>query len=94
MNSNKGITLISIIIYIIVLITIIGVISTFTKYFYKNINEITISDSADEQYSRFTEYLTSDMPNVKTTHITKQQSDTCLHIELYNRRNSSISFSE
>ena len=59
MKSNRGITLTSLIIYIICLLIITGIISTFTKYFYKNIDEITIQNNAEEQYARFTAYLTN-----------------------------------
>ena len=65
MNSNKGITLISLIVYIIVLLIVIGMISTFTKYFYKNADEIVISNNSSENYSRFITYLTDDVNSRK-----------------------------
>lgn len=61
MKSNKGITIVSLIIYIIVLTVVVGVVSTLTKYFYRNMDETTISNKTSEQYSRFIEYITDDI---------------------------------
>ena len=61
MKGKKGITLISLMIYIIVLSLLIGVSSTFIKYFYKNTNEITSSSSSNQKYIRIVEYLTEDV---------------------------------
>lgn len=51
----------SLIIYIIVLLILIGVISMFTRYFYKNSNEIVISNNTGEQYTKFVSYITKDI---------------------------------
>ena len=61
MKSNKGITLISLIIYIIVLTIVVGIISVFTKYFYKNTDETVISNKVSEQYTIFLSYITDDI---------------------------------
>ena len=61
MKSNKGITLTSLIVYVIVLLLVIGTISMFTRYFYNNLEEVTISNDSKEQYSRFMAYLTEDI---------------------------------
>lgn len=61
MKSNKGITIVSLIIYIIVLTVVVGVVSTLTKYFYRNMDETTISNKTSEQYSRFIAYITDDI---------------------------------
>ncbi len=62
----------SLVIYVVSLIIIIGMMSVFSRYFYKNINQITISQNAEEQYSRFLAYITKDinadnLTNVKTS---------------------------
>lgn len=61
MKSNKGITLTSLVIYIICLVIVIGLMSSFTGYFFKNTNEVTISQNADEQYTKFLSYITKDV---------------------------------
>lgn len=61
MKSNKGVTLTSLIIYIIGLIIIIGIMNTFFSYFYSNVNEVTLKNQSYEQYIKFLSYITTDM---------------------------------
>lgn len=65
MKSNKGITLISLIIYIIILSVVIGTSSILIKYFYSNTEETVISKKTANQYSRFVAYLTDDINSRK-----------------------------
>ena len=60
MKSNRGVTLTSLVIYIIGLVIIIALMSNFSGYFYKNLSEVTIKQNADEQYSKFLSYITKD----------------------------------
>ena len=59
-KSDKGITLTSLVIYVIVLMIVIGLMSNFLGYFYKNTNKITIKENYEEQYTRFLSYLIKD----------------------------------
>lgn len=52
MRNNKGITLISLITYIIGLTIVIALIATLTSYFYKNINVKDINNDTT-QYTKF-----------------------------------------
>ena len=61
MKSNKGMTIISLIVYIIVLSVVIGSTSLFIKYFYNNTEETVISKKTANQYSRFVAYITDDI---------------------------------
>ena len=61
LRSNKGITLTSLVIYVIVLMIVITLLSSFSGYFYKNINQITINEAGDEQFTRFLAYITKDI---------------------------------
>ncbi len=61
MKSNKGITMISLIIYVIVLSVVIGTTSMLIKYFYNNTQETVVSKKTANQYSRFIAYLTDDI---------------------------------
>lgn len=63
LKSNRGITLSSLVIYIIGLVVIVGVMGTFIGYFNKNLNEVTMRQNAKEQYSKFLAYLTKDVNN-------------------------------
>lgn len=71
MKSNRGVTISSLVIYVIGLVIIIGLMSTFTGYFYKNLNEVTLKQNAQEQHSKFLAYLTKD---VNTSNCTLIQS--------------------
>ena len=61
MKSNRGITIISLIVYIIVLSIVIGSTSMLIKYFYNNTEETVISKNTTDQYTRFMAYLTDDV---------------------------------
>lgn len=65
MNTNKGITLISLIIYILILSIVIGTSSILIKYFYKNTEETIVSKKTSNQYSRLVTYITDDINSRK-----------------------------
>ena len=60
LKSNKGLTLTSLVIYVIVLLIVIGLMSGFSGYFFKNANIITVKENYEEQYTRFLAYLIKD----------------------------------
>ena len=61
LKSNKGITMTSLVIYVIVLMIVITLFSTFSGYFYKNVKDITLVENSDEYYTNFIAYLTKDL---------------------------------
>ena len=61
MKSNKGITIITLIIYVIALTVVIGTASMLMRYFYRNADETLISKDSTSQYSRFLAYITDDI---------------------------------
>ena len=63
MRGERGITFTSLIIYIIGLIIVIGLISSFSGYFFSNTDEIISKNSAQEEYTRFLSYFTKDVNN-------------------------------
>lgn len=69
MKSNRGITLSSLIIYIIALIVLAGTMSTLVKYFYGNLEEITIENRSAKEYTKFTNYLSSDINSKKVQNV-------------------------
>lgn len=69
MRQNKGITLISLIIYIIVFTSVIGTVAMITNYFTKNSEQTIISSKAPEQYAELTSYLVKDMESDKIKNI-------------------------
>ncbi len=66
MRSNKGMTLISLIVYIIILSIVIGTTSILIQYFYSNTEETVVSKKTANQYSRFVAYLTDDINSRKS----------------------------
>ena len=56
MRSEKGVTLTSLIIYVIAMLIAITIISIMTGYFYKNIDVSTEKYSYLGEYTRFNSY--------------------------------------
>lgn len=52
MRNNRGITLTSLIIYVIGMVIVVSIISTLTAFFYKNIDITDINDTTS-QYTKF-----------------------------------------
>lgn len=61
MRSNKGITLTSLIIYVIGLVIVIALMGTVNGYFYRNVKILTLKQNANEEYSKFLSYITKDV---------------------------------
>lgn len=59
MKSQKGITLISVTIYVVVLAIVIGIMSVVSTYFFKNINNIENIDPLT-QYTKFNSYFSEE----------------------------------
>ena len=74
-KSNKGITLTSLVIYVIVLMIVIALFSSFSRYFYKNVNQIAIKEENNEQYTRFLAYLTKDINQKDITFVKTGSND-------------------
>ena len=53
MNNNKGITLISLMIYVIGMTIILGIIATITSFFYNNVNIEDLNEDTTTQYTKF-----------------------------------------
>ena len=53
MKNNRGVTLTSILIYVIGMAIVIGIISSLTSFFYKNIDVSEINDDSATQYTKF-----------------------------------------
>ena len=60
MKSNRGVTLTSLIIYIIGLVIVIALMANLSGYFFKNLSNVTMKQSVEEQYSNFLSYITKD----------------------------------
>lgn len=61
MKSEKGVTLSSLIIYVIAMSIIIGTIAAITNYFYGNINGLTDRTEGSKQYTEFNSYFVNEV---------------------------------
>ena len=61
MKSQKGITLISLTIYVIVMVILVAVITTLTTYFYKNVDTSSKQDDINKQYTKFLSYFSEEI---------------------------------
>ena len=61
MKSEKGVTLISVIIYVIAMLIIIAVITVLTSYFYTNVDINSASEDLNQQYTKFNSYFTEEV---------------------------------
>lgn len=78
MKNDKGITMTSLIIYVIGMVIVIGTISTITTYFYKNVN--SSSENLDTtQYTKFSSIILEEVNKERNTII---ESKTYLENEM------------
>lgn len=68
MKSDKGITLTSLIIYLIGMAIVIGTIATLTSFFYKNINIEDIKSDTTTQYTKFSSIFLDEI-NIENNYV-------------------------
>lgn len=61
MKSNKGITLVSVTIYVIAMVMIVTLISVITGYFYKNVDINNETYDTSQQYTRFNSFFSDEI---------------------------------
>ena len=61
MKSNKGITLTSLVIYVIAMVIVVTTVSTITSYFYKNIDNVNTGTDSSMTYTEFNMYFTQEI---------------------------------
>lgn len=61
MKSEKGITLSSLIIYIIVMVIVVSIIAVMTRYFYGNINKLSNSTTSMEEATKLNTFITEEV---------------------------------
>ena len=76
MQNEKGVTLISVTIYIIVMLIIVAVISVLTSYFYNNIDINAVSEDLNQEYTRFNSYFTEEVNKKGNTIVDIGETDT------------------
>ena len=61
MKSEKGVALTSIIIYIIIMLIVIAIMSTFTTFFYNNVDDIGKQSDPSKEITRFSSFFIDDI---------------------------------
>lgn len=61
MKSEKGITLTSIIIYVVAMIIIVGIIAVITRYYYGNVNKLSNNTSSMEEVTKLNTFITEEV---------------------------------
>jgi len=58
--SNKGVTLISVIIYVLVMTIVVGIIATITSFFYANVVTLEEGINGETEFSKFNIFFLED----------------------------------
>lgn len=61
MRTEKGVTLISVTIYVIVMLIIVVVITVLTSYFYTNVDINSVRRDLNQQYTKFNSYFVEEV---------------------------------
>lgn len=71
MKSEKGITLTSLVIYVIVATLLIGTIATFSSFFFSNIGGIKTQQNYAPEFNKFSMFFVEDVKNNKSAEVTQ-----------------------
>lgn len=61
MKSEKGVSLVSLIIYLIAMTTVVTIVARISTYFYKNVNFVDSNLENNEQFIKFNAFITKDI---------------------------------
>lgn len=85
MKNQKGVTLISLTIYVIALTVIIAMLSVISTYFYKNVNNTQDDIAPLTEFTNFNSYFTTDANTTNLTYLTTATEDNYVYIALINK---------
>lgn len=74
MKSERGITLMSLIIYVAAMVITIGILSMMTTYFYNNVTTIGKTIDSSKEYTKFNSYFSQEV-NTKGIKVLKCEND-------------------
>lgn len=61
MKSERGVSLVSLIIYLIAMTTVVAIVARVSTYFYKNVNSVESNLEQNEQFVKFNAYITKEV---------------------------------
>ncbi|MBR3162711.1 MAG: hypothetical protein IKF17_01245 [Clostridia bacterium] len=74
MKSQKGVTLTSLIIYVIAMSIVVGTVAAITNFYYGNINGLSNRTSSSKQYTQFNSYFVNEV-NTKGNNVVANASN-------------------
>lgn len=93
MKSNSGLTITSIIVYIIAMVIVIGTIATISSFFYTNVSNLDENSNNLSEITKFHMYFLQETTNLENSIV--QQTDTSISFDSGNTftfQNHSIYF--
>lgn len=84
MKSERGVTLTSIMIYVIALTVAVLTIGRLITYFYKNINAVDTSSVSDAEYMKFNSYFTDEI-NIEGNEVDKCDTNYIIFFKTQNQ---------
>lgn len=69
MKQNKGITIMSLIVYVIAMTIAIGIIATISTRFYANVNELNVQTQSVGTYTKLNSFITNEINTKNNTPI-------------------------
>ena len=60
-KSNKGMSLVSLIIYLLAVIVVVGIVTRISSFFYKNVDETTEDTISNSEFIKFNTYFTKEI---------------------------------
>jgi hypothetical protein len=90
MKKQKGITLMALTIYVVIFTIVIGIVSTLTSYFYKNIMHFDETTKSYSEINKFNMYFLQDIKEngtVVANLINDNNEENYIGITLYNSNN-------
>ena len=94
MKNNKGITLTSLVIYIIGLVVLVGTMATLTRYFYNNLDQTTLENKVSKEYTEFTNYITNDINSNKIENVFIREEGKEVLIKFIDYKSHKYTFTE
>ena len=74
MKSESGVTLTSLIVYVIAMVVVVATVSTLTAYFYGNIDRLGDKTNGAKEYTAFNSYFTNEI-NDRSNKVLTEVSD-------------------
>ena len=90
MKNQKGVTLLSLTIYVIALTIIIAMLSVISTYFYKNVNDTQDDITPLTEFTNFNSFFTTDVNTTHIKYLTNGSDDGYSYIALVNEDTSEV----